>query len=48
MAHPDGGQGATFQTRHTFEEAYELVGDGLQLPSTTGETITAARLERFS
>ena len=42
MAHPDGGRGNTFETRHSFAEAYHLVGtDGLSFPSNTDEQITA-------
>jgi hypothetical protein len=42
MAHPNGGKGNRFATRHTFEEAYALIGDGLYFRSTTNERIQAA------
>ena len=41
MAHPEGGQGNSFPTRHGFEQAHTRVGGGLRFPSTTGEPIIA-------
>ena len=42
MGHPDGGQGCTFQARHTFAQACAAVGDGiLEFQSTTGRRTTA-------
>ena len=42
MAHPAGGLGNTFETRHPFGQACAFVGtDGLRFSSTTGEQITA-------
>lgn len=42
MAHPNGGLGNTFKTRHTFAEAYAFVGTNVpRFHSTTGEEITA-------
>ena len=41
MGHPRGGKGNTFNTRHTFAKAYAAVSNDLQIPSTTGETVTA-------
>jgi hypothetical protein len=43
MAHPNGGQGNRFPTRHTFEQAYALIGNGLHFRSTTNENISATR-----
>ncbi|OQB73599.1 MAG: hypothetical protein BWX92_03306 [Deltaproteobacteria bacterium ADurb.Bin135] len=42
MAHPKGGQGNTFHTKHTFDQAYNHVGhNGKSFDSTTGKKITA-------
>ena len=41
MAHPDGGKGGTFQTRHTFSQAYAVVGNGMQFLSTRDHQTTA-------
>lgn len=43
MPHPEGGQGNSFRTNHTFEEVYQYVGRqrSLDFPSTTGEKIAA-------
>src|ERR1039458_5567188 len=30
MGHPDGGHGTRFPTRHTFRQAYAIVGKGMQ------------------
>lgn len=44
MAHPDGGHGNFFQTRHTFNQALAYVGNGkITFQSTTGENIIATR-----
>jgi hypothetical protein len=44
MAHPNGGAGNTFETLHTFTEAYNYVGKhGIRLRSTTGEKLTITR-----
>ena len=29
MAHPQGGKGNRFETQHTFEQAYALIGNGV-------------------
>lgn len=34
MPHLDGGRGAKFKTRYTFECAYKAVGDGFSFLST--------------
>lgn len=41
MPHPDGGQGNTFPTRHTFAQACAGVGNGIEFNSTTGKKTTA-------
>lgn len=42
MAHPNGGQGNRFSTKHSFSEAYAFVGkNGTAFSSTTGERIRA-------
>lgn len=42
MPHPNGGNGNTFETRHTFAEAFAHVnGRDVVFNSTTGESITA-------
>ncbi len=42
MPHPDGGQGNYFSPVHTFDQAYEYIGDSsVSFTSTTGERITA-------
>lgn len=44
MSHPRGGQGNYFNPTHTFEQAYEFVGNNLIIfASTTGEQISAGR-----
>ena len=41
MPHSDGGQGNSFPTRHSFEQAHTRVGGGLRFSSTTGEAMIA-------
>lgn len=42
MAHPAGGSGSTFSTKHSFAKAYGFVGsEGATFRSTTGEKIAA-------
>lgn len=42
MAHPKGGVGNTFRTKHSFEQSHSFVGSkGLTFPSTTNERIAA-------
>jgi hypothetical protein len=42
MAHPAGGSGSTFETKHSFQKAYDFVGvKGATFRSTTGQRITA-------
>ena len=42
MAHPKGGNGNTFSTKHTFKQAYAHVGSrGIKFSSTTDEQISA-------
>jgi hypothetical protein len=42
MAHPKGGIGNTFPTKHNFDQAYAHVGPrGTTFTSTTGERIFA-------
>ncbi len=42
MAHPSGGSGSRFCTKHTFEEVYNYIGvSGCIFKSTTGEKIQA-------
>jgi hypothetical protein len=41
MPHPNGGQGNTFPTQHSFDQALAAVGSGLQFRSTTDEAIVA-------
>ena len=44
MAHPAGGSGATFNTKHSFAKAYDFVGSkGATFRSTTGAKIVASR-----
>lgn len=44
MAHPKGGSGNKFRTKHTFAQAYSMVGEkGLSFRSTTGEKISASQ-----
>lgn len=43
MAHPNGGHGNTFHTKHTFDQAYNHVGRGVTFDSTTGKKITATQ-----
>lgn len=43
MAHPDGGHGNKFKTKHTFEQAYAAVGGGFPFQSTQGK-LTEARV----
>jgi hypothetical protein len=44
MSHPEGGQGTYFKPVHTFNQAYEYIGDGhVSFTSTTGERINARR-----
>jgi hypothetical protein len=40
MAHPSGGSGAHFNSKHTFAEAYAFVGTGTTIQSMSGEQIT--------
>jgi hypothetical protein len=42
MAHPKGGNGNQFSTKHNFDQAYTHVGSkGIKFISTTGEQISA-------
>jgi hypothetical protein len=42
MAHPIGGKGNTFSTKHTFNQIYSHLGSrGVNFNSTTGEQILA-------
>lgn len=42
MAHPNGGQGNSFNPNHSFDQAYAFVGTkGVEFQSTTGERIHA-------
>lgn len=44
MAHPEGGHGNTFETKHSFEQAYNHVGpNGIYFDSMTGNKITATQ-----
>ena len=44
MAHPNGGSGPTFRTKHSFAKAREFVGTkGVTFRSTTGERIRATQ-----
>lgn len=44
MPHPHGGQGNEFPVIHSFQNAFEAVGQGsIQFDSTTGEQITVRR-----
>jgi len=44
MAHPNGGHGNTFLTKHTFEQAYNYVGKkGASFNSTKNKGITATQ-----
>lgn len=44
MPHPDGGHGNYFNPTHSFEQAYNYVGEGATVfTSTTGERIVAKR-----
>lgn len=41
MAHPNGGKGNVFSTKHSFEEAFSHIGHQYTFSSTTGEQIHA-------
>jgi|ERR1700679_1969449 len=41
MGHPVGGQGNSFSTRYSFEQAQTRVGGGLRFPSSTREEMLA-------
>ncbi len=44
MAHPNGGHGNTFHTKHNFDQAYNHVGpNGVTFNSTKGKKITATQ-----
>lgn len=44
MAHPSGGKGNTFRTKHSFQQAFTHVGvKGIKFNSTTGEQILATQ-----
>jgi len=44
MPHTEGGKGNCFTTKHTFQKAYEYVGDdGVSFKSSTDECIHAKR-----
>jgi len=44
MAHPNGGMGNIFKTKHSFSQAYAHIGaKGIKFTSTTGEQISATQ-----
>jgi hypothetical protein len=44
MAHPNGGHGKKFPTKHTFNQAYTHIGiNGIHFKSTTNERIFAVQ-----